>query len=326
MFTTGNIKVPAGGLHLAPMEDVTDPPFRLLCRKLGADVVYTEFVSSDGLIRNAKKSFAKLDIKAQERPVGIQIFGADPASMAEAAKIAESASPDFIDINFGCPVKKVATKGAGAGLLKDIPKMADITREVVKSVKLPVTAKTRLGWDEKNKNIMQIAEILQDEGISALTIHGRTRAQLYGGEADWTLIGEVKNNPRIKIPIIGNGDINDGPGAKKMFEEHRVDGIMIGRAAIGNPWVFDEIKHYMKTGTEKPQVPLKEKVQICREHLLESVKWKGEKTAIFEMRKHYSGYFKNIPNFKPLRIQLMTLSSLDEVLGVLEKINLIEHG
>lgn len=325
MFKISNISLPKNALFLAPMEDVTDPPFRLLCKKLGADVVYTEFISSDGLIRDALKSRAKLQIYEEERPVGIQIFGADIASMAEAAKIAEEASPDFIDINFGCPVKKVATKGAGAGLLNDIPKMAEMTRRVVNAVNLPVTAKTRLGWDENNKNIMQIAEALQDAGISALAIHGRTRAQLYGGKADWTLIGKVKNNPKIKIPVIGNGDIADGETAKKMFEEHGVDGIMIGRAAIGNPWIFDQIKHYLKTGRQKPPVPLNEKVQVCREHLLESVKWKGEKRAIFEMRKHYSGYFKNIPNFKPIRIKLMTLTTLDEVLGVLEKISLIEH-
>ncbi len=324
MSNTGCISLPENALLLAPMEDVTDPPFRLICKRFGADVVYTEFVSSDGLIRDAKKSRAKLQIHNEERPVGIQIFGADIASMVEAAKIAESASPDFIDINFGCPVKKVATKGAGAGLLNDIPKMAEMAGKIVDAVSLPVTAKTRLGWDEKNKNIMQSAEALQDAGIKALAIHGRTRAQLYGGKADWTLIGKVKNNPKIKIPVIGNGDITDGETAKKMFEEHGVNGIMIGRAAIGNPWIFDEIKHYLATGRQKPPVPLKEKVQVCREHLLESVKWKGEKTAIFEMRKHYSGYFKNIPNFKPLRIKLMTLSTLDDVLGVLEKISFVK--
>ncbi len=323
MFRIGNIDIPKNALFLAPMEDVTDLPFRRLCKRFGADVVYTEFISSEGLIRDAEKSRAKLHICNEERPVGIQVFGADTEAMTEAARIVEFVSPDFTDINFGCPVKKVALKGAGAGLLNDIAKMAEITRSIVDAVNLPVTAKTRLGWDENNKNIMQIAEALQDAGISALAIHGRTRAQLYGGKADWTLIGKVKNNPRIKIPIIGNGDIKDGPTAKKMIEQHGVDGIMIGRAAIGNPWIFDHIKHYLKTGKIKPDVSLKEKTDTCRQHLLESVKYKGEKTAVFEMRKHYSGYFKNLPHFKSLRIKLMTLTNPDEILDVLNEISLM---
>ncbi len=323
MFKIGNIEIPGNALFLAPMEDVTDQSFRRLCRSFGADVVYTEFVSSEGLIRGADKSRVKLHISDDERPVGIQIFGSDSYVMAEAAKIVETVSPDFIDINFGCPVKKVATKGGGAGLLKDLSKMAEIARFVVNAVDLPVTAKTRLGWDENSKNIMHIAEALQDAGISALAIHGRTRAQLFSGKADWTLIGKVKNNPRIKIPVIGNGDITNASTAKEMFDKYRVDGIMIGRAAIGNPWIFNHIKNYLKTGKTKPDVSTKEKADICRKHLLESIKWKGEKKAVFEMRKHYSGYFKNIPGFKPLRIRLMTAAGKDEVLDVL---NQIERG
>jgi len=321
LFNIGNISLPKNALFLAPMEDVTDPPFRRICKRFGADVVCTEFISSDGLIRNADKSLAKLDIMEEERPVGIQLFGSDTDAMTESAKIAEAASPDFIDINFGCPVKKIAIKGAGAGLLNDITKMAEMTKRIVDAVNIPVTAKTRLGWDEKNKNIMQITETLQDAGINAITIHGRTRAQLYGGEADWTLIGKVKNDPKINIPVIGNGDITNGRKAKKMIDQYHVDGLMIGRAAIGNPWIFDQIKHYLKTGKHKPNPSIKERTEICREHLLESVKWKGEKTAIFEMRKHYSGYFKNIPNFKPIRIKLMSLTNLDELLDVLNKIS-----
>jgi len=320
LFKIGNINLPKNALFLAPMEDITDPPFRKICKKFGADVLCTEFISSEGLIRDADKSRAKLDIIEEERPVGIQLFGSQVDAMVESAKIAEGASPDFIDINFGCPVKKVAAKGAGAGLLNDIPKMTEMTRKIVEAVKIPVTAKTRIGWDESNKNVIHIAEALQEAGISAITIHGRTRAQLYSGKADWTLIGKVKNNPKINIPVIGNGDIIDGQSAKKMIDEHHVDGIMIGRAAIGNPWIFEQIKHYLKTGETKPIASIKERVEVCREHLLESVKWKGEKTAIFEIRKHYSGYFKNIPNFKPIRIKLMSLTNLDDILDVLNEI------
>ncbi len=311
---------PVNALYLAPMEDISDPPFRDICKEFGADVLCSEFISSDGLIRYAEKSIKKMDFSEKERPVGIQLFGSCIDSMVEAAKIVESRSPDFIDLNFGCPVKKIASKGAGAGLLNNIPKMMEMTAKIVDAVNIPVTAKTRLGWDEKNKNIMNIALGLQDAGIKALTIHGRTKAQLYKGTADWKLIGEVKNNPEIKIPIIGNGDIVDGAGAKKMLEEHKVDGIMIGRATIGNPWIFKEIKHFLKTGKEMPPPGLKERVEICRKHLENSVKWKGEKIAIFEMRKHYGNYFKNIPNFKPIRMQLVTSNNLDEILGILKDI------
>lgn len=321
MFKFGNISFESIPLILAPMEDVTDPPFRLICKEMGADWVYTEFISSEGLVREAEKSKHKLDILSNERPVSIQIFGANIDIMVEAARITESANPDFIDINFGCPVKKVAQKGGGAGMLNDLPKMARMAEEIVKAVKTPVTVKTRLGWDKQQKNIVEIAEKLQDAGISALAIHGRTKCQLYKGEADWTLIGEVKNNPRITIPIIGNGDICDGFSAKNAIDKYGVDGIMIGRAAIGNPWLFREIKQYLLNAEiiEKPDI--KERVEICKKHLVSSVNWKGERTAIFEMRKHYSNYFKGIQNFKPVRLKLVTSDSLDEVVNILDEIN-----
>ncbi|MBS4012401.1 MAG: tRNA dihydrouridine synthase DusB [Bacteroidetes bacterium] len=304
------------------MEDVTDPPFRVLCREMGADWVYSEFISADGLIRNSDKSKHKLDIFPGERPVSIQIFGANIDAMVEAAKIAEEAAPEFIDINFGCPVKKVAGKGAGAGMLQDVPKMVKMSEAILKSVKIPVTAKTRLGWDLSSKNILDTAEKLQDTGIAALAIHGRTRCQMYKGEADWTLIGEVKNNPRMHIPIIGNGDIKNALDAKDAIDKYGVDGIMVGRASIGNPWVFKEILSFIKNGEIITQPDLNERVGVCLRHLEMSVDWKGERVAINEMRKHYSNYFKAIPNFKQHRIKLVTASSLDDIRQILGEIKL----
>jgi len=316
----GSLEIPDFPLILAPMEDITDPPFRLICKEMGADIVYTEFVSSEGLIRDAGKSVQKLDIYPGERPVAIQIFGNSIESMVGAARSVEQAAPDFIDINFGCPVRKVAMKGAGAGLLNDVPKMVAMTEAVVKSVKLPVTVKTRLGWDQGQKNIVDIAERLQDVGISAIAIHGRTRCQLYGGQADWTLIGEVKNNPRMTIPVFGNGDIKDVLRAKEVRDTYGVDGVMIGRATIGNPWIFREIKHYLETGQIMAPPTLKEKAETCRRHIIESVKWKGDRAGVFEMRKHYSQYFKGIPHFKPYRMELVEAGSLDMVLEILDRI------
>ncbi|MFO8067316.1 MAG: tRNA dihydrouridine synthase DusB [Bacteroidales bacterium] len=305
---------------LAPMEDVTDPPFRVICREMGADWVYSEFVSSDGLIRGSVKSKHKLDIYPGERPVSIQIFGSDIDAMVEAAKIVETFKPDFIDINFGCPVKKVATKGAGAGMLNDPDKMIKMTEEVVKAVKLPVSVKTRLGWDMQSKNIVELSERLQDTGIALLAIHARTRCQLYKGTADWTLIGEVKNNQRMKIPIIGNGDIKCGQDVKNAIDKYGVDGVMIGRAAIGNPWVFKEVKSYIETGKTISPPDIIERAEVCKKHFEMSVKWKGEKTAIYEMRKHYSTYFKGIKDFKAFRIKLYTAVEPEEVKGIFEQI------
>lgn len=305
---------------LAPMEDITDPPFRRLCKEMGADWVYTEFISADGLIRDADKSLHKLDIYPDERPVSIQIFGANPDAMVEAARIAAEAQPDFVDINFGCPVRKVASKGAGSGMMNDVPKMVDITRRIVNAVDLPVTVKTRLGYDQKHKNIVDIAERFQDCGIAALAIHGRTRCQLYRGTADWTLIGEVKNNPRMHIPIIGNGDIVDGHTAKSAFERYGVDGIMIGRAATGYPWIFREVRHYLDSGRLLPPPSLKERLTVCRRHIDMSVEWKGERTAIFEMRKHYGSYFRSLPNFKPFRMRLVNAGSREELEEVLQAV------
>lgn len=315
----GNTILPEMPLLLAPMEDITDPPFRKICKRMGADVMITEFISSEGLIRDASKSLIKLDFEEFERPVGIQIFGHDMDSMARAAEIAETANPNFIDINWGCPVKKVAVKGAGSGILNNIPKMVQITEAVVKATKLPVTVKTRLGWDENDKPIVDIAERLQDVGIQALSIHGRTKAQLYKGEADWTLIGEVKNNPRMKIPIFGNGDIDSPQKAKEMLK-YGADGLMIGRATIGNPWLFKEVKHFFNTGEILAQPAISERAAICREHLLGSIEWKSEKRGIAEMRKHYSGYFKGIKDFKPYRIKLVTSNNLNELLDTLAEI------
>ena len=307
-------------LFLAPMEDVTDPSFRYMCKKFGADVVYTEFISSDGLIRDAWKSRAKLNIDEAERPVGIQIYGHLIEPMVEAARIAESANPDIIDINFGCPMKKIAGRGAGSGMMRDVPLMVEMTRQIVNAVKKPVTVKTRLGWDDESKNIEEIALRLQDVGISALTIHGRTRAQLYRGEADWTLIGKVKNNPNIHIPIIGNGDVDSGAKAHEMFDRYGVDGIMIGRATYGRPWIFREIHHYLRTGEIMPQPSVVERVAIAKEHLAKSIEIKGEKVGILEMRRHLSNYFKGLPNFKDTRFKLVTLNDPAELVEVIDSI------
>jgi nifR3 family TIM-barrel protein len=307
-------------LLLAPMEDVSDPPFRHVCKQQGADMLYTEFISSEGLIRDAVKSLKKLDIFENERPVGVQLFGSDIESMREAALIAERVNPNLIDINYGCPVKKVACKGAGAALLQDIPKMVQMTSEIVKAVKLPVTVKTRLGWDDTTKNITEVAERLQDIGIKALTIHGRTRKQLYKGPADWTLIGEVKNNPRIHIPIFGNGDVTSPEIAVQMKERYNVDGVMLGRAAIGYPWIFREIKHYLKTGEQLSPPTLDERIEVCKTHLQKSIEWKGEKLGILEMRRHYANYFKGMDNFKDYRMKLVTTDQYGEILETLELI------
>jgi tRNA-dihydrouridine synthase B len=314
----GSITVEGFPVLMAPMEDISDPPFRRICRDFGADIVYSEFIAADGLVRDAAKSLQKLDFSDSERPVGIQIFGKDADTMAEATRIASSVNPDLIDINFGCPVRKVAMKGGGAGLLNDVPRMVEIARAMVRSTHLPVTAKTRLGWDEDHKNILDIALRLQDEGIAALTIHGRTRAQMYRGRADWTLIGEVKNHRDITIPVIGNGDITSAPVALEMQQRYGVDGVMIGRAAVGNPWIFKEIRHFAATG-EIPEPPgLQERVDVCRKHLLASVEWKGERVALFEMRSHYSQYFKGISGAKEFRSALVTAGSLELVLALLD--------
>lgn len=309
-------------LLLAPMEDVSDPPFRYVCKKNGVDMMYTEFVSSEGLIRDAAKSRQKLDIFEYERPIGIQIFGSDIKHMQQSAEICAAASPDLIDINYGCPVKNVACRGAGASLLQDIDKMVAMTKAVVDATDLPVTVKTRLGWDDSTKNVYEVAERLQDIGIKALSIHGRTRSQMYKGQADWTLIREVKRNPRVKIPIFGNGDVDSVEKAAAWRTEYEVDGIMIGRASIGYPWIFREIKHYFRTGEHLPGPTIAERVDVCRTHLIKSIEWKGEKTGIFEMRRHYANYFKGIPNFKEYRMKLVNLQQVDEILEVLEE---IEH-
>lgn len=304
----GNIEFGKFPLFLAPMEDVTDPSFRFICKHFGADMMYTEFVSSDGLIRNAQKTLKKLEISQNERPIGIQLYGHLLEPMVESAKIAESFSPDIIDINFGCPVRKIATRGAGAGMLQNIPLMLQMTSEIVKAVKIPVTVKTRLGWDESSKNIVDIALRLQDCGIAALTIHGRTRAQLYSGQADWTLIGEVKNHPQIRIPIIGNGDINSPESAYEKFEKYGVDAIMIGRATYGRPWIFSEIKHFLVNGKPAEPLTLAQKVELALMHLEKSIEIKGEVVGVLEMRRHLANYFKNLPNFKPIRQKLVTTS------------------
>ena len=316
----GNIILPEFPLLLAPMEDVSDPPFRYVCKMNGADVMYTEFISSEGLIRDAAKSVMKLDVFEYERPIGIQLFGSEIESMIEAAEIAEQAKPDLIDINYGCPVKAVACKGAGAALLQDVPKMVQMTEAIVKAVKLPVTVKTRLGWDDSTKNIIDVAERLQDIGIQALTVHGRTRKQMYKGPADWTLIGELKNNPRIHIPIFGNGDVDSPERALEMRDRYGVDGVMIGRASIGYPWIFNEIKHFFKTG-EKLSLPgIEQRVDVCRTHFNKSLEWKGPRVGIFEMRRHYSNYFKGLDHFKDYRTRLVTLENIDEIHGVLDEV------
>jgi|UniRef100_UPI00404B7247 tRNA-dihydrouridine synthase B len=317
----GNIDLGEFPLLLAPMEDVSDPPFRFVCKQNGVDMMYTEFISSEGLIRDAAKSRAKLDIFEYERPIGIQIFGSEIESMREATRIATLAKPDLIDINYGCPVKNVACRGAGASLLQDIDKMVLMTKAVVESTHLPVTVKTRLGWDDNTRNIYEVAERLQDIGIQALTIHGRTRAQMYKGEADWTLIREIKRNPRIKIPIFGNGDVNSIEKAALWRMEYEIDGIMIGRAAIGYPWIFREIKHFFKTGEYLAEPTINERVEVCKIHLDKSIAWKGNKTGVFEMRRHYANYFKGIADFKEYRMKLVSLENIDEIHTVLEEIN-----
>jgi tRNA-dihydrouridine synthase B len=306
MVKIGNTNIGEFPLLLAPMEDVSDPPFRAVCKEQGADLMYTEFISVEGLIRDASKSVQKLDIYDEERPIGIQIFGAEIDSMGRAAEIVEEARPELLDINFGCPVKKVVCKMAGAGILQDIPRMIKLTEKVVKSTSLPVTVKTRLGWDESTLNIEEVAERLQDIGIQALSIHGRTRKQMYKGEADWTLIGKVKNNPRIHIPIFGNGDIDSPQKAKEYKERYGVDGIMIGRASIGYPWIFRDIKHYLATGIVPDAPSIDDRVEIARKHLNKSIEWKGERVGIVEMRRHYTNYFRDLPGIKDFRAKLVS--------------------
>ncbi len=318
MAKIGNIDLGEFPLLLAPMEDVSDPPFRALCKENGADVVYTEFISSEGLIRNATKSTMKLDIYEKERPVGIQIFGANLDSMLQSVDIVEQTNPDIIDINFGCPVKKVVCKGAGAGILKDIDKMEMLTREMVKRTQLPVSVKTRLGWDEKNIKIVEVAERIQDAGAKAITIHGRTRAQMYKGLADWTLISDVKNNPRMKIPVFGNGDVNSPEKAVEMRDVYGLDGAMIGRASIGNPWFFNQVKHYFKTGDKMPSPTINDRIEMAKRHLEMSIKWKGEKLGVLETRRHYSNYFKGIPDFKQYRTKMVTMDHSYEIFDLFE--------
>ncbi|MBQ6583996.1 MAG: tRNA dihydrouridine synthase DusB [Alistipes sp.] len=316
----GDVELRDRALFLAPMEDVTDPSFRYMCKLFGADMVTTEFISSDGLIRDARKSLAKLNISDFERPVGIQIYGNQIEPMVEAARIAEGANPDVIDINFGCPMKKIAGRGAGSGMMRDVPLMVEMTRQIVAAVKKPVTVKTRLGWDDESKNIEEIALRLQDVGIAALTIHGRTRCQLYTGEADWTLIGKIKNNPAIHIPIIGNGDVDSAVKAKEMFDRYGVDGVMIGRATYGRPWIFREVRHYLETGELIPQPSVLERIAIAKEHLAKSVEVKGDKVGVFEMRRHLSNYFKGLPDFKQTRMKLVTLTDVDELQDTISSI------
>ena len=320
MPSIGNILLPEFPLLLAPMEDVSDPPFRAVCKDKGADLMYTEFISSEGLIRDAIKSRQKLDIFDYEKPVGIQIFGGDEESLSLAAKIVDVTNPDLLDINFGCPVKKVALRGAGAGVLKDIDLMVRLTEAVVKSTSLPVTVKTRLGWDDENRNIEEVAERLQDVGIKALSIHGRTRAQMYKGSADWDLIGKVKNNPRITMPIFGNGDIDSPQKALEYKNRYGIDGIMIGRAAIGYPWIFDEIEHFLKTGEILPPPSIEDRVEVCKKHLHKSFEWKGPIVGIFEMRRHYANYLKGLPGIKDYRYQLVTLKTVEEIDAILDEI------
>lgn len=320
MVKIGNLELGEFPLLLAPMEDVSDPPFRAVCKKNGADLMYTEFISSEGLIRDAAKSVQKLDIFEYERPIGIQIFGNDIESMREAAAIAEAAGPDILDINYGCPVHKVACKGAGAGILLDIDKMVSMTEEIVKAVNIPVTVKTRLGWNQETIRIVEVAERLQDIGTQAISIHARTRQQMYKGEADWSYLNHVKDNPRLHIPVFGNGDIDSPEKAAEYKAKYNVDGMMIGRASIGYPWIFNEIKHYLATGEKLPAPDLAERLRIAKEHLDFSIKWKGEKLGILEMRRHYTNYFRGMPNFKTYRTEMVTADTYEEVSTILEQV------
>lgn len=320
MVKIGDIELPDFPLLLAPMEDVSDPPFRALCKEQGADVVYTEFISSEGLIRNAAKSTIKLDIYEKERPVGIQIFGANLDSMLQSVDIVEKSNPDIIDINFGCPVKKVVSKGAGAGILKDICLMEKLTAEMVKRTHLPVTVKTRLGWDHDSIKIVEVAERLQDVGCKAISIHGRTRAQMYKGEANWEPIAEVKNNPRMTIPVFGNGDVNSPERAVLMRDRFGLDGAMIGRASIGNPWFFKQVKHFFKTGKHLPPISLEERVDAARRHLQMAIEWKGEKLGVFETRRHYTNYFRGIPHFKEYRMKMVTSDDSSDVFAAFDEV------
>lgn len=321
MISIGNITLPDFPLLLAPMEDVSDPPFRAVCKDNGADLMYTEFISSEGLIRDAIKSRQKLDVFDYEKPIGIQIFGGDEEAMAMSAKIVDAVNPDLLDINFGCPVKKVVSKGAGAAVLKDIDLMERLTKACVKSTSLPVTVKTRLGWDEESKNIMEVAERLQNVGIKALSIHGRTRSQLYKGQADWRLIAEVKSNPRINVPVFGNGDIDSPEKALEYKNRYGVDGIMIGRAAIGYPWIFNEIKYYLQTGKHLPAPTIEQRVGVIKKHLQKSIEWKGQTLGILEMRRHYGNYLKGLPNIKEYRTKLVTLKEPEAIFSLLDNIN-----
>jgi nifR3 family TIM-barrel protein len=320
MLRIGKIEINNWPLLLAPMEDLTDPSFRYICKLYGADLLYTEFISSDGIIRNGRKSLKKLEISDQERPIGIQLYGHNIESMTEAVRIVEKAQPDLIDINFGCPVKKISRRGAGAGMMKNVPLMVRMTEEIVRSTSLPVTVKTRLGWDEASKNIMDVALKLQDAGISAIAIHGRTGTQLYRGKADWTLIGEVKKNPLIRIPVIGNGDVDSPEKAKEMFNRYGIDGIMIARAAIGRPWIFRNIKHYLLTGEKRGEPGISERVDLAKLHLAKSIEHKGETRGILEMRRHFSSYFKGLPDFKETRLKLVTSVSVEEISELLDLI------
>jgi nifR3 family TIM-barrel protein len=321
LVSIGKINLGEFALLLAPMEDVSDPPFRFVCKQQGVDLMYTEFISSEGLIRDAYKSKHKLDIFEYERPIGIQLFGSDIESMREAATIADAVNPDLIDINYGCPVKNVACKGAGAALLRDIDKMVEMTTAVIKASNRPVTVKTRLGWDDSTKNVEQVAERLQDIGIAALSIHGRTRSQMYKGDADWTLIGKIKENPRIRIPIFGNGDVDSAEKAFELKNRYGVDGIMIGRASIGNPWIFKDIKHFFKTGEHIKTPGIAERIEVCKTHLDKSMEWKGPILGIIEMRRHYANYFRGLDHFKEYRMKLVTSNSYQEIIDILMSVN-----
>lgn len=321
MVKIGNIVLRDQPLILAPMEDITDPSFRYICKQFGVDLMYTEFISSDGLIRDGRKSMRKLDIFDYERPIGIQLYGHLIDSMVEAVQIAERSNPDFIDINFGCPVKKIADRGAGAGMFRDMSQMVKMTEAIVKATKLPVTVKTRLGWDDEKKNIIEVTERLQDAGIKSIAIHGRTRSQLYKGRADWTLIGEVKNNPRITIPVIGNGDVDSPQTASEMFRKYGVDGIMIGRATVGRPWIFKEIRYFLETGKKLPPLTINDIVDLAKVHFKKSVECKGEPRGVYEMRRHFSNYFRGLPHFKETRIRLLTILDVNEITGILDEIS-----